>query len=236
MNSKQKKAPLEQPPPRCPEGISDCPIAAQVATLQQEIARLADLVRTDTLTGLANYRFFIQALEHEIERTQRSGQATALIMLDIDHFKQVNDTWGHQVGNRALAHIAAILRQNVRRLDIPCRYGGEEFAIILPDTGLASASQVGERIRRAIAQTPLLNNGEELSLTVSLGIAIYRVDQPIQATELIAHADHYLYKAKQEGRNRVCHPEPEQINLVSPEEKQVLAKLFGRTKTEKDPP
>ena len=119
------------PAPICPVGETDCPLVAEVSELRHNLVELSNLVRTDTLTGLANYRYFVQELGQEIERTQRSMQPTSLIMLDIDFFKKVNDQWGHEVGNQALKHLAQLLRQAVRRLDTPCRYGGEEFAIIL---------------------------------------------------------------------------------------------------------
>lgn len=222
-------------PDACPVGISDCPVAAEVGTLKQEVNRLSGLTSTDTLTGLANYRYFLQALAQEMERTMRSGQPTTLIMLDIDHFKKINDSWGHETGNMALKHIAGLIARTVRRLDIPCRYGGEEFTVTLPNTGLQTGIRVGERIRRTIAGSPLIHTQQTLPITASLGIATYRPDPKITPEDLIAQADQFLYQAKQEGRNRICHPQPEPSTLVSSEERRELSALFGRQSRKKDP-
>ena len=184
-------------------------------------------MRTDQLTGLANYRYFCQALEQEMERTQRGGQPTTLIMLDVDYFKKVNDNWGHEVGNQALIHIAGLMCQTVRRLDIPCRYGGEEFAVILPNTELAASIPVAERLRKAIEETPLPVAEQQLSLTASLGISSYLLGEDVSLEELVQRADHYLYQAKQEGRNRVRHASLPKVELVSRDEKDALFDLFG---------
>lgn len=219
----------------CPVGETDCPVADEVIDLRLKLDELSDLVRTDTLTGIANYRYFQQALEQELERTQRSAQPTSLIMLDIDFFKKVNDCWGHEIGNQALIHIARLVVQTVRKLDIPCRYGGEEFAIILPDTYLRACIPVAERIRQVIAQTPLRVGNRELQLTASLGIATYTHQQKTSADELVQLADSYLYQAKDGGRNQVCHPELPGIEAVTTEEKQTLSEIFGSRQNKKDP-
>lgn len=221
--------------PLCPIGETDCAVADEVIALRLKLDELSDLVRTDTLTGIANYRYFQQALEQEMERTQRSAQPTSLIMLDIDFFKKVNDRWGHEVGNQALIHIARLIVQTVRKLDIPCRYGGEEFAIILPDTYLRACIPVAERLRQVIAQTPLTVDHQELQLTASLGIATYTNQQQTSAEELVGQADSYLYQAKDRGRNQVCHPELPGIDAVTTEEKQTLSELFGSRQDKKEP-
>ncbi|WP_321393583.1 GGDEF domain-containing protein [uncultured Desulfuromusa sp.] len=197
---------------------------------------MSDLVRTDSLTGIANYRSFFQALEQEIERTQRSGQPTSLIMLDIDFFKKVNDQWGHEVGNQALIHLSSLLQQTIRKLDIPCRYGGEEFAVILPDTTLTASVPVAERIRQGIEKAPLEVAGKLLKMTVSLGIATFNEtgQQKVTVAELVKQADEYLYQAKESGRNRVCHATLPSIDIVSTEEKKALSQLFGSGMTKKD--
>ncbi|MFK5925953.1 MAG: GGDEF domain-containing protein [Desulfuromusa sp.] len=237
MTANQKEQhPSQQTPPVCPVGETDCPIATEVAELRQNLTELSSLVRTDPLTGIANYRYFQQALEQEIERTQRSGQPTSLMMLDIDFFKKVNDQWGHEVGNQALIHLSRLLQQIVRKLDIPCRYGGEEFAIILPDTNLAASIPVAERIRRGIEESPLDVAGQPVHMTVSLGITTYSDKQEASIEGLVKQADQYLYQAKEAGRNRVCHAELPSVDIVTTEEKQALSKLFGSGTTKKDLP
>lgn len=222
----------------CPAGLNDCASLREIAELRRQLAELSEMVRTDLLTGLANYRTFISALEQELERTRRSGQPTTLIMLDIDHFKQVNDRWGHDLGNRALVHVASLVRQALRKLDIACRYGGEEFAIILPNTDLPTSVPVAERLRRLIANTPLELADQNLTLTVSLGLDTFATVEELHAEELVQRADKYLYQAKQEGRNCVRHASLPRIDPVSAEEKSALFNLFGsgqRKGPEQDP-
>jgi diguanylate cyclase (GGDEF)-like protein len=167
------------------------------------------------------------ALEQEIERTQRSAQPTSLIMLDIDFFKKVNDDWGHEIGNQALVHISRQIEETVRKLDIACRYGGEEFAIILPNTDLAASIPVANRIRQQIAATPLSIDDQYLRLTASLGIDTFLPGQNCSPEELVQRADHYLYQAKQQGRNQVCHATLQPLDMVSREERDALFNLFG---------
>ena len=231
-----KQETLQSSPPICPVGETDCPITIEVAALHQKVTDLSNLVRTDPLTNIANYRYFVQALEQEIERTQRSGQPTSLIMLDIDFFKKVNDQWGHEVGNQALIHLSQLLQKTVRKLDIPCRYGGEEFAIILPDTTLAACIPVAERIRQEIEKSPLIVVQEPLQMTVSLGITTYTNKQETTVEELVKQADQYLYQAKETGRNRTCHAELPSIDIVTTEERQALSELFGSGTPKKDRP
>ena len=155
-------------------------------------------------------------------------------MLDIDFFKKVNDQWGHEVGNQALVHLSRLLQQTVRKLDTPCRYGGEEFAVILPVTNLAACLPVAERIRQRIEESPLDVAGQPLRMTVSLGITTYTDRQEITAEDLVKQADQYLYQAKEAGRNRICHAELPSVDIVTTEEKQALSELFGSGTTKKD--
>ena len=129
-------------PPVCPVDESSCEWLDEVQKLRTQISELSELVSTDALTGLFNFRHFKTILLAEMDRSKRSGIPTSLVMVDVDHFKSVNDAYGHETGNLALKHLAKILRNEVRTTDIVCRYGGEEFAIIFPETHLNLAVKV----------------------------------------------------------------------------------------------
>jgi diguanylate cyclase (GGDEF)-like protein len=164
---------------------------------------------TDYLTGLRTRRFFEQQLELELKRSQRHQQKFALLMIDIDHFKRLNDTFGHHVGDQALRDVAFLLMQDMREADTSARYGGEEFAIILPETGEEGARQVAERLRRSVEQASFSAGSASPAqrLTVSIGIAVFDRDARFR-NELIETADAALYAAKHGGRNRVvCYSE-----------------------------
>jgi diguanylate cyclase (GGDEF)-like protein/PAS domain S-box-containing protein len=156
----------------------------------------------DPLTGLYNRREMQQRLEQELARARRNGEPLVVAMLDIDHFKVINDSYGHQAGDAVLQELARRFSQHVRKTDIVARYGGEEFLLILPQTGLAEARVLVERLRRTIAGRPFVTPAGAIPVTISIGLAEY----PTQATVrdgLIAAADRALYAAKQQGRNRV---------------------------------
>ncbi|HCJ67295.1 MAG TPA: hypothetical protein DHV62_08245 [Elusimicrobia bacterium] len=167
-------------------------IAIANAYLHQQVNLLAI---TDALTGLYNHGYFHQLLKQEIERAERYEKKFSLLMLDIDHFKNYNDTYGHLAGDRLLHHLAEIIRENIRTVDSACRYGGEEFTVILPETDILGAKNLAERIRKSIF--------EEGEITVSIGIGIYPEDGKI-TEELINSADKAMYLAKNRGRNLVC--------------------------------
>ena len=189
----------------CPAGDDKCTNLPEVQRLQDEIKRLAALVRTDELTGLYSFRYFYQALSLEMERTRRSGQPTCLIMLDLDHFKAVNDAYGHEVGNIVLSHISNLISQSVRRLDIPCRYGGEEFTIILPDTTLEQGIRFANRLRLIIENSPVKTSDALLGIEASFGVDVFIKGEELLEKEFLEKVDSFLYLAKQEGRNKVCH-------------------------------
>ncbi|GJM13759.1 MAG: hypothetical protein DHS20C12_21620 [Pseudohongiella sp.] len=189
----------------CPAGDDNCTNLSEVKRLQEEIKQLAALVRTDELTRLFNFRYFNQALSLEMERTRRSGQPTCLIMLDLDHFKSINDAYGHEAGNAVLGHIAALIQKTVRRLDIPCRYGGEEFTIILPDTTLRQGVRFANRLRLIIENSPTKASDALLGIEASFGVDVYTKGDQLTEKEFVEKVDSYLYLAKQEGRNKVCH-------------------------------
>ena len=205
----------------CPVGETGCPLLQEVAELRQQVI-------TDPLTGLFNVRYFRQALEQELERTRRTGMATALMMVDLDHFKSINDTYGHENGNRVLTYVAELLNRETRRLDICCRYGGEEFVVILPSTELMLARQVAERFRRALEESDIALDQGTLKVTASLGLAVAPEPSQTDADTLVAMADECLYEAKRGGRNRVCAQRPpEPDSRVSADEKDALRGLFG---------
>lgn len=206
----------------CPVNHPHCDLITAVAKLREHNSQLSAQVRTDHLTGLYNHRHFMETLEAEIERTARSGQPVALILLDLDHFKQVNDQWGHEVGNQALRLTADLMAGAMRRVDAVCRYGGEEFAIISPGTTLTGAIQAAERLRRTIESTPLPVEEQSLTLTASLGLTVHERYRSATPEQLIAEADGFLYEAKRTGRNRLCHPQPAETVQVSADERALL--------------
>ena len=171
--------------------------------VQGLIDGLCELSLRDPLTGLANRRHFRAVLERELDRVTRSGEAALLLMLDIDHFKSVNDVYGHSAGDRVLQAVARTLASCVRPMDTLARYGGEEFAVVLPACQAAFGRVVAERIRRAVANTPIrISPSVELNVSVSIGGAFAM--QWIRSTTLlwIARADYQLFQAKAAGRNR----------------------------------
>jgi len=207
--------------PACPQGDA-CPMQAELTRLRRELETLRTLVHTDELTGLFNYRHFTQSLDLEMERSRRSGKPVALLMLDLDHFKRFNDTWGHEVGNKTLRHVARLIQNTVRRLDIPCRYGGEEFAIILPDTSLHAACVLAERLRSVVADTPLPLEEKELALHCSIGVDVHTSADRDDARGFVRRADAWLLQAKTQGRNRVCHAVERAATHVGGEERDLL--------------
>jgi diguanylate cyclase (GGDEF)-like protein len=209
----------------CPVGIRDCDWVSQVAALQQEITELQTQVSTDPLTGLFNYRYFESVLKNEMHRTNRTGYPTALVMIDLDLFKQVNDRWGHEGGNKALQLAASVFKQELRAVDIICRYGGEEFVLVLPQTTLPMAVKVAQRVRLTLQQTPVAFADNWFNITASLGVALYQANDKQSIEAFVDEADQYLYQAKQKGRNQVCHPDfapVKQATEVSMEEKAAL--------------
>ena len=170
--------------------------------LQELVDALVELSSRDALTGLANRRSFDLALGREVDRVARSGEPALLLSLDIDHFKRVNDTWGHAAGDEVLKTVARVLQETVRPMDLVARVGGEEFAIILPEVGAPGAAQMADKLRRSIEETSFRFEGTVVPVTVSLGVAEW--DPSIQdPDELVKRADAKLYEAKRGGRNQV---------------------------------
>ncbi|WP_339723103.1 GGDEF domain-containing protein [uncultured Paraglaciecola sp.] len=170
--------------------------------MQMLNAQLEELGRVDGLTGLYNRRFWEEQFVMEFKRSLRSDNPSTLIMLDIDHFKKVNDTYGHPAGDEVIKALAGIIKKATRETDIAGRYGGEEFAILLPDTPVANVEFVSERIRRLVEKCVVEYDEINISFTVSIGIAGF-VKTHKDSTQWLDSADKALYKAKESGRNRV---------------------------------
>jgi diguanylate cyclase len=173
------------------------------ATLEERIRlqlQLEELATTDSLTGLLNRRAFSERADVECRRAQRRGTALAVLMFDIDHFKLVNDSYGHEAGDMVLVRCAELCREHLRDVDVVARYGGEEFVVLLPDSDLASAQDVAERLRTAFADACIATEKGELRFTASFGIAAHLHGTDIGRT--LRHADEALYTAKGAGRNR----------------------------------
>ena len=166
----------------------------------EEIYRL---MTVDALTQVFNRRYFNEALQREFNRSRRYGRALSLIVFDIDHFKRVNDTYGHLTGDNLLRQIAAAVKPRLRREDVFARTGGEEFGVLLPEVGLDGARTTADKVRRIIEATPLKHEREMIACTVSLGLAAMGADET-SGEELYKRADERLYEAKQSGRNRIA--------------------------------
>jgi diguanylate cyclase (GGDEF)-like protein len=167
----------------------------------EEIYRLSTI---DGLTETYNKRFFLDALERELNRAARYGRGVSLALFDIDHFKKINDTHGHLAGDYVLRELAVLVNQNIRRQDILARYGGEEFAIILPEIDIPGAQLVCEKLRSMTEKHPFVFGSEPIPVTISLGIYSLDTGQTFESVDaFIALADAKLYAAKQGGRNRV---------------------------------
>ena len=163
--------------------------------------KVQQLAATDSLTGLFNRRKFFEELDREVERVSRYESPMSLIMLDIDHFKGINDEYGHQMGDEVLRSLSEILIANTRKTDIVARYGGEEFIIILTETPLAGAHDVADRIRSEVEQASILGAGIEIRFTVSLGLTDFQPKDNVDI--IVGRADEALYTAKRNGRNRI---------------------------------
>ncbi len=179
----------------------------KIKSLQEELRetnrRLEELSNTDGLTKLYNRRYFMELLELEFQRAQRYEARLAFVMIDIDTFKSFNDNYGHLLGDRILYEVAQILRENLRIHDMVGRYGGEEFALLMPETGMQGALVVAERYRKRIEEFVLIEDEKELKITISLGVAAYPHPDINNVDDIIRYADNALYQAKKNGRNRV---------------------------------
>lgn len=165
---------------------------------------LEEVSITDALTHVYNRRYFMERLRQELKRVGRYGPPASLLMIDIDHFKRVNDTWGHQAGDTVLSGVASLIKSSLRETDIFARYGGEEFGLIATATNADGAAVLGERIRGLVERSEFVHEEKSLRVTVSIGIATWSPGIKEDFDAMIRLADEALYRAKHEGRNRVC--------------------------------
>jgi diguanylate cyclase (GGDEF)-like protein len=156
----------------------------------------------DLKTGLYNNGFFMTRLNEEIARTRRNGSKSSVIIIDIDFFKKVNDTYGHLAGDRVLETLAITIKQTIRTDDIPSRFGGEEFTVLMPDTDKHSAYIAAERLRNTVAKMKVAWDPPLLPVTISIGICTFEQDSNLSPDEVIQRADEALYRSKKRGRNR----------------------------------
>ncbi|MBI5140709.1 MAG: diguanylate cyclase [Nitrospirae bacterium] len=172
--------------------------------LESALKAITDVSNTDSLTGLANRRCFFEYFDSELKRVRRHGRAISLLMLDIDHFKKINDTWGHRQGDEMLRRLAQILRDNLRMVDLPGRLGGEEFGVLLPETDPVEAAIVAERFRAVVEATgfQLVDSEGTINMTVSLGVCSLQPGTFAESDDLYSAADSALYRSKADGRNR----------------------------------
>ncbi len=197
--------------------------------LGKTLEQLAYQTEHDPLTGLSNRRAFEHAMDHEMERAKRSGTSLSLAVLDLDDFKKINDTYGHPCGDRVLVQTARVILSQTRRYDTAARIGGEEFGIILPDTGLVKAKAVIARILDSIREADLICSVEDeaFRITCSIGLVCYKAQGREETPDMVGLADKAMYEAKHAGKNRIVASlvpiaEPLKKTLVVSEEKTFL--------------
>jgi len=184
--------------------VSKIVVVSRDITEQKQLEiELREMAATDMLTGLPNRRHFLAQLDQEMARVSRvTEHAASVLMMDVDNFKHVNDSYGHSTGDQALRHLAGLIKAELRKVDSLGRLGGEEFAIILPGAALAAAEIFAERLRNAVADSPVMHDHHPIRLTVSIGVTEIKPDDSC-ADDTLARADRALYRAKEGGRNRV---------------------------------
>lgn len=175
--------------PHCSGCDDSCQYLGEIDELRDKVSELSEQVLTDALTGLYNYRHLLWAMNQEIERVHRSGGAFSLIILDFDNFKAINDRYGHEFGNQVLKAAGTFFQRSLRKLDIPCRFGGEEFVLVLPSTELRDAVLLAERIREGVTRMQMQVDGQHIPLSVSMGVDVYRASDRITPEVFLDRAD-----------------------------------------------
>lgn len=202
-------------------------LPARLAQLSRENRQLKSLSLSDDLTGLYNKRFFTIQLEIEMARSRRTGQPCCLMMIDFDNFKDINDRLGHDEGDRFLTQMGGLIREKLRPTDFVCRYGGDEFAVIMPATSLLDGIGIARRLREFTAH---FTWKMAVRVSASFGLAAFEPSSPADAEEFFKQADSELYRAKKTGKNRICHPaqasaQARQRQSVDREEREALFRL-----------
>jgi diguanylate cyclase (GGDEF)-like protein len=193
-------------------------------TLRKKNKELHELSITDSLTGLYNRKHLMETLENEVARSKRHKHDFSVLVIDIDHFKEYNDTYGHLAGDEVLSRLATVFKESVRSCDYVARYGGEEFILVLPEIGPEDGVKAAERIRKKVAKESFAGDGKPIQVTVSVGVASYPKDGD-DSQSIIRHADTALYKSKESGRNRVV------LAGETPKKKKQKSKPKGKTAT-----
>jgi diguanylate cyclase (GGDEF)-like protein len=201
----------------------------KIRDLQEENLSLRSLSLKDNLTGLYNQRFFRSQMEIELSRTKRTGHNCSLMMIDLDNFKLLNDTFGHLEGDRFLAEFAGVMKENVRSTDLIYRYGGDEFAVLMPETSAFEALKTGERFRKKLM---VLQQKTSPAISLSIGISEYTPYSSFEMDDFIHSADLAMYEAKKGGKNRICLDErcqeaASQDSEVNPEERDFLLRNYA---------
>ncbi|MFZ0927630.1 MAG: GGDEF domain-containing protein [Syntrophobacteraceae bacterium] len=215
----------------CPT-LKRCSLVEEIELLRERCRQLEELSFVDALTGLYNFRYMQRSLEIEMERTRRTQLPTGLVMIDLDHFKNVNTLYGHECGNVVLAQFGKVLKESVRVMDVPCRYGGEEFALILPGAALRESIAIAERLREIARSNPVSFGTETVRITASFGVAVFRYTDECTVGEFLNRADRLLYEAKNSGRDRLCAEEPPPVSMldeVTADEKAALFSSMGES-------
>lgn len=177
-------------------------LASEIAICRRAESELRVMANTDPLTGVNNRRRFLELLEREIKRTKRTGQALSLMIMDVDHFKTVNDRFGHAVGDQVLTHFVGVLLSNIREIDEIGRLGGEEFGMILPGTSARKALTIAKRLCSMVESREIVIPAKKISITITVSIGVAQLKERESGDQLIVRTDKALYVAKKNGRNR----------------------------------
>jgi diguanylate cyclase (GGDEF)-like protein len=213
----------------CP-ALKQCSLMEEIVLLRERCRKLEELSFVDELTGLYNFRYMQGSLTIEMERTRRTKLPTGLVMIDLDHFKNVNTLYGHECGNAVLARVGKVLKESVRVIDVPCRYGGEEFALILPSATLRESVAISERLQEIIRRNQVTFGTQTVRVTASFGVVVFRFTDECSVGAFLNRADRLLYEAKNLGRNRLCAEEPDPVFMsdeVTAGEKAALFSSMG---------